>query len=192
MESLAARDYQEMSAWFEDGNRVPDGVLHDLSPIKRDLQDVVRAGAVYKGVLCLVALAGAQDFYSGDTIELHQLDDHHIFPKKVLKDEGYEPDLQNTILNRTLISSETNRNFIGPKRPSVYVEEMIERHGEVGARRTLATHLVDDDAFSAMRADDYPAFLAARERAVREEIERRCLGADRARSGRTFQGMEGS
>lgn len=192
VESLAARDYQDMRAWFDDDGRVPDGVLQDLSPIKRDLRDVVRAGAVYKGVLSLVALAGARDFYSADTIELHQLDDHHIFPKKVLRDDGYEPDQQNTILNRTLISSQTNRSFIGAKRPSVYLEEMIERHGEVGARRVLATHLVDEEAFRAMRTDDYPAFLEARERALRNEIERRCLGGDRARSERTFQGMEDS
>lgn len=177
VETLAVRDVQQLTKWFDDDDQVPEGVLTDLSPIQRDLREVVRAGALYKGVLCLVALAGARDFYSGDTIELHQLDDHHIFPKKVLKEAGYESDLQNTILNRTLISSETNRRFIGANPPSAYLREMVERHGEVEARSVLETHLIGEEGFRAMRGDDYEAFLAARERTIRAEIESRCLGS---------------
>ena len=172
---MTQRDYLGVRRWIEDDDAIPEAVLTDPSQIQRDLHEVVRVGAVYKGILCLVALKGARDFYISDTIELHELDDHHIFPKSFLRTQGYEPDERNTILNRTLISSDTNRNFIRDKHPSEYIAEMEARHGVLGTKQILQTHFIDERAYHAMKDDNYPAFLNAREAAIAGEIIKRCV-----------------
>jgi len=174
-DTLTQRDYLGVRRWIEDDEAIPEAVFTDPTQLQRDLHEVVRVGAVYKGILCLVALKGARDFYTGDTIELHELDDHHIFPKSFLKTQGYESDERNTILNRTLISSDTNRNFIRDKCPSGYIVEMEARHGIGGTRQILQTHFIDEDGYQAMKDDDYLAFLDAREAAITKEIINRCV-----------------
>ena len=128
-----------------------------------------------EGFSGLVALKGAVDFFIEDTIELHQLDDHHIFPTSFLKSKRLRKDLRNSILNRTLISRDTNRRLIRAKKPSVYLAEMESGLGKETARLILATHFIGDAAIQAMRDDDYLKFLEERERALRAEIARRCV-----------------
>ncbi len=84
-ETISQRDFVQLKRWIADDRAVPDGVPTDEKQIQRDLSEVVRAGAVYRGILCLIALKGARDFFTDDTIELHQLDDHHIFPVSFLR-----------------------------------------------------------------------------------------------------------
>lgn len=174
-DTLTQRDYIQLTEWMEDDDRIPEAIVTDPTEFQRDLHEVVRMGAVYKGILCLVAIEGARDFYSGDTIALHDLDDHHIFPRSYLRDHGYEADERNTILNRTLITRETNRKFIGSKAPSDYVAEMESLHGVGGAMRILQTHFIDEQAYSAMKADDYQAFLDAREAVITAKVAERCM-----------------
>ena len=129
-ETISQRDFVQLKKWIADDRAVPDAVLTDEKQIQRDLSEVVRAGAVYRGILCLIALRGARDFFTGDTIELHQLDDHHIFPVSFLRSRDFPEDLRNSILNRTLITRDTNRRIIGAKKPSVYLAEMESGLGE--------------------------------------------------------------
>ena len=174
-ETLSQRDVTQLRRWIDDDSTVPEAVPTHQDQIQRSLADVVRAGAVYRGVLSLVALRGARDFFSGDSIELHQLDDHHIFPASFLSGQGVPPDGRNTILNRTLISSDTNRRIIGAKRPSAYLAEMEQQLGGDRVRQLLATHFINDAAIEAMRSDDYARFLAEREKSLRAEVVRRCV-----------------
>ena len=57
-------------------------------------------------------LSGARDFSNNDSITFHDLDDHHIFPRKFLEKKlkltGGDA---NTIVNRTLIVDSTNRKI---------------------------------------------------------------------------------
>jgi hypothetical protein len=174
-DTLTQRDYVQMKTWMENDDQIPEAIVRDPAEFQRDLHEVVRMGAVYKGILCLVALGGARDFFSGDAIALQELDDHHIFPKSYLRDQGYEPDERNTILNRTLIARDTNRNFIRNRPPSDYVAEMEDLHGVAGTEHILATHFIDADAYAAMKNDDYEAFLTARESTITAEIAERCI-----------------
>ena len=174
-ETISQRDFVQMRRWIADDTSVPDAVPTLETQIQRDLSEVVRAGAVYRGILCLVALKGARDFFTGDTIELHQLDDHHIFPFSFFRSSSLSQDLRNSILNRTLISSDTNRRIIGANKPSVYLSEMESRLGKEEARAILATHFIGDASIEAMRNDDYLRFLVEREKALRGEIARRCV-----------------
>lgn len=174
-ETVSQRDFNQLKRWIDDDRSIPEAVPTHEDQIQRDLVEVVRAGAVYRGVLSLVALRGARDFFSGDTIELHELDDHHIFPTAFLKSMGVSPDRRNTILNRTLISSDTNRRLIGAKRPSAYLKLMETQLGREKVRNILASHFVNDAAIEAMRADDFDSFLTERDRTLRAEVIRRCV-----------------
>ena len=174
-ETISQRDFVQLKKWIADDRAVPDAVPTDEKQIQRDLSEVVRAGAVYRGILCLTALKGARDFFTGDTIELHQLDDHHIFPVSFLKSKDLPEDMRNSVLNRTLVTSDTNRRIIGAKKPSVYLAEMESVLGREKARTILASHFIGDLAIQAMREDDYRRFLLERERALRAEIARRCV-----------------
>lgn len=174
-ESTSYRDISQLKAWFENDRAVPDAVPTHRDQIKRELVDVVRVGAVYHGVLCLVALQGAVDFFTGQSIQLHELDDHHIFPRAFFGKGDTSTDKRNSILNRTLISSDTNRRVIGAKRPSVYLADMEAELGKEAVRKILATHFIDDAGIEAMRSDDFGQFLAARERTIRAEIVTRCV-----------------
>ena len=130
-ETISQRDFLQLKKWIGDDRSVPDAVPTLEMQIQRELSEVVRAGAVYRGILCLVALKGARDFFTGDTIELHQLDDHHIFPVSFLKSHGLPKDLRNSILNRTLISSDTNRRLNRCQETLyVYLAEMESRTGQ--------------------------------------------------------------
>lgn len=174
-ETISQRDFLQFKRWTEDDRAVPEAVPTLEKKIQRELSKVVRAGAVYRGILCLVALQGARDFFTGDTIELHRLDDHHIFPGSYLKSQGVPEGLRNSILNRTLISRDTNQRVIGAKNPSVYLTEIEHEMGKESARSILATHFIGDAAIQAMRDDDYRQFLVERERTLRAEIARRCV-----------------
>lgn len=174
-ETISQRDFVQLKRWIADDRAAPDAVPTDEKQIQRDLSEVVRVGAVYRGILCLIALKGARDFFTGDTIELHQLDDHHIFPIAFLKIKKFPEELRNSILNRTLITTGTNRRIIGAKNPSVYLARMESDLGREKARQILATHFIGDAAIQAMREDDYRRFLAERERTLRAEIARRCV-----------------
>ena len=65
------------------------------------LRDVSRRNAIYKGIINLIAIKGAKDFLVDDSIEFHELDDHHIFPKKYLSSIKEPDDKINCILNKT-------------------------------------------------------------------------------------------
>jgi hypothetical protein len=94
------------------------------------LRTVSRVNALYRGCMCLIALKGAKDLQADDSIEFHTLEDHHIFPRAFLEKErkqdgmAISSDLINSIINRTLISSTTNRR-ISRSSPSNYLEKLV-------------------------------------------------------------------
>jgi hypothetical protein len=125
--------------------------------------------------MCLVAIRGAKDFFTGDSIEFHDLDDHHIFPKAYLKRQrepggGLISDQQiNTIVNRTLIASDTNRRIISRTPPADYVARYVP---EAMAETIMATHFIDSKGLDAMRGNDFKSFLKFREQSLINEIRR--------------------
>jgi hypothetical protein len=78
--------------------------------------------------------AGAKDWRSGVALSLshsgssHSIQVHHIFPRSVLKQAGYELADINEIANFAFISSATNQAFSN-KTPDVYLPGIIEARG---------------------------------------------------------------
>jgi hypothetical protein len=177
VESTAYSDYLDIARVFEDPQHQPAVFIEAADSLVNNesysIRDVARRNAVYRGVMNLVALRGAKDFRTGDAIEFHLLDDHHIFPRAYLRKAGgadgeqqYSDGDINTIVNRTLISSETNRK-ISRSKPATYFEKVIPR-GK--AADIMSSHFIDEAATDAMLNNDYDAFVEHRERCVLERI----------------------
>lgn len=173
------QDYNEVKDWIK-GTRSesPEAIQEgrNLIPIELSL-DTMSRGGPYDGVMSLLVLNGAKDFGTFESINVHQVDDHHIFPnaqlKKGLNGNSYDKTERNKILNRTIIQYRNNRFKYGDALPSVYIPEMIEEHprGEQGIRELLQDHFINDEAFQALLNDDYETFCEARKQAIRQTIE---------------------
>lgn len=83
-----------------------------------------QASSTYRGVFCLLAIAGAKDWRRGENLTLQQLEDHHIFPRAYLRRSGMRGRKVNSVANRTLLSDETNR-LIRDRAPGDYVRDKM-------------------------------------------------------------------
>jgi hypothetical protein len=70
----------------------------------------------------------------------HALQFHHIMPKSLLRDMGYDRRAINDIANLAFIGGKTNRN-ISNKLPKLYLEDYIEKRGE----SLYADHFIPED-----------------------------------------------
>lgn len=161
-------DVRTVTAWL-DGS-APPAWLVGLSPQSIDPDVDEPRSALYRGLMCLVALQGARDFINGQQANLLECHDDHIFPRsRFAKHQRV-----NSILNRTLISGQTNE-VKGRRRPSEYLPLFLERHGNDEPRllETLHTHMIPADGYEALKTDDLDAFLETRRLEFLDEIERR-------------------
>jgi hypothetical protein len=110
--------------------------------------------------------AGAKDWLSGLGLSLthqgrlHFIQWHHIFPKAVLKRQGYETGEINEIANMAFITGQTNRR-ISSKPPAEYLPQIIERQGKAA----MSSQFVPD-APELLDVANYRAFLAQRREAL--------------------------
>lgn len=156
-----------------------------LEPIKRlfgrlDVQPSDLAGRPAQSPLfSLVYLAlkgmGAKDWETGVGLALglvgrqHVIQYHHIFPKAVLREAGYESGEINEIGNLAFIAGRTNQR-IGRKPPEVYFPQVIERRGEAG----LACQLIPLDS-EMRKVSSYRAFLEQRRQMLADAMNRHLL-----------------
>lgn len=168
VDTTTYRDVKEVVRWLGEG--IAPEWLDNLSVDNLDLDVDEPRSAVYRGLMCLVALQGARDFLTGQPAPLHECQDDHIFARAAFgKHYGV-----NSIFNRTLISTKTNQQK-RDKKPSEFLELCLRRHGNDNARlnKTLQSHFISTDGRDAMGRDDLDAFLTARGKAFAAEVERR-------------------
>lgn len=177
VESRIARDFMEVPAWLKGGPE-PSTVNEATFRADRLKTMRIRLSAAYKGVNALLMKIGAQDFRSGqkfdDTVFFGEnVDIHHIFPQDWCKQHGIKPGVFDSIINKTPLSYKTNR-IIGGVAPSEYLAKL-----EKGDKTTppidrakldayLASHLIDP---SLLRADNFDAFMTARQKQLLTLIE---------------------
>lgn len=169
-DTVIKQDYDQVKSWFGNDQNIPDAInraQQELGAI--DLREVAKGG-LYKALLNIIAIKRPLDFFSGQTIELIKLNDHHIFPKRAGISLG---DYGDSILNRTLIDDKTNRE-IQNKKPSEYLKEMREKlQSDEKLREVLETHYIDDNCLKAMRNDDFDDFIKCREKLLLEVMRRK-------------------
>lgn len=188
VESKSRKDYSELVGYWTEGK--PEPAVFAEARIRigasgHSVRDSAStASAVYNGVFCLLALRGARDWRRGEAIQLQDLEDHHIFPQAYLRRHDLTSRIDvNTIVNRTLISDETNGK-IKDKAPAQYLanpdifpggasSSLLLPHfigGEALVAMTQATESLDKAAAPIL----YESFLRARERAILREMRDAC------------------
>ena len=154
VESTSARDFLDVLAWLEDDSAEP-ALLHEFEARFRSLElrrEVKRGTSVYNGVFNLLVLQGARDWMTGNVPQHGDLDDHHIVP--VSWGTKHLPDgLVHTILNRTPLTADTNRNVISDRLPNAYLPELIASNGEAAVRTILESHFISPTAQAILLRD---------------------------------------
>lgn len=173
-DSKSATDFQEVSHWIKDNNKIPQTVK-DFDPKLVDLETDKQGSAIYKGVINLIVLEGALDFETGQPpqFSVDKINDDHIFPKSVYK--------ENRILNRTLISTNKRKS---DKLPSVYFTERQRQHGKDNLKEILRSHLIPEHALESLLNKDLTAFMDSRKASIIEKI------SQRMKSGATKEARE--
>jgi hypothetical protein len=177
VESTSAGDFISLKAWFADDNLEP-ALISELKNRFKNLElrkEIRKNTSVYNGIFNLLILLGAQDWMSGHAPMYDDLDDHHIVPKS-WGNENLQNNLVDTILNRTPLSSETNRHVIRDRLPNEYLPEMIEKNGERAVRSMMDSHCISKEAIAILMRkpftpDDFEAFIIERQRTFQVAIE---------------------
>lgn len=177
VESTTARDYQDVRAWFVNDEAEPSLIAEFRERFRRlDLRRETRRGtSVYNGIFNLLVLRGARDWMTGKLPQHGELDDHHLIPKGWGRDNGVG-DLIDSILNRTPLSAETNRNIIRDRLPNAYLPELMAINGETTVRQIMESHLVSATAFDILlrdpfTRDDFEAFVGERQKTIQSAIQ---------------------
>ena len=177
VESTSARDFLDLKNWFENDTAEP-ALIAEFKTRFRSLdlrRETKRGTSVYNGIFNLLVLRGARDWMTGTVPQYGDLDDHHIVPKRWGKERRLETSID-TILNRTPLTADTNRNVINHRLPNEYLPKLVEANGEAAVRATLESHFISPTAFEILLRDpftrsDYEAFLTERQRTLLEAIE---------------------
>lgn len=110
--------------------------------------------------------SGAKDWYSGLGLslthqgKLHFIQWHHIIPKSLLKDKGYETGEINEIANMAFITGQTNRR-ISNKEANQYLIDVITKQG----KEALESQCVPTEP-ALWNTDAYKEFLKVRREAL--------------------------
>jgi len=177
VESTAARDFLDVKSWLDDDSAEPALILEFKSRFKNlELRKETKRGtSVYNGIFNLLVLQGARDWMTGNVPQHGDLDDHHIVPQ-AWGGKRLSGNLVHTILNRTPLSADTNRNVIRDRLPNAYLPELIASNGEQAVRAILESHFISPVAQAVLlrdpfTPDDFEAFIAERQRTLQDAIE---------------------
>lgn len=177
VESTSARDFLDMKAWLDDDTLEP-ALLQEFKTRFRNLElrkETKRGTSVYNGIFNLLVLQGARDWMTGTVPQHDDLDDHHIVPVS-WGTKHLQGGAVHTILNRTPLTTETNRYVISDRLPNAYLPELIANNGDASVRAILESHFISPAAQAILlrdpfTADDFEAFIAERQRTLQEAIE---------------------
>ncbi len=177
VDTRIARDFMEVPAWLNGGD-LPSTIREGTFRADRLRTMRMRLSAAYKGVNALLMKQDARDWRSSQKFD-HSVffdenaDIHHIFPKVWCQTKGIKPAIFDSIINKTPLSSKTNR-LIGGDAPSKYLAKL--EAGGVGTPSIspaaldnyLKSHLIDP---ALLRADDFDGFVRDRQKRLLNLIE---------------------
>jgi hypothetical protein len=177
VESTSARDFLDAKTWIEDGNAEPALILEFKTRFATlDLRREVKRGtSVYNGIFNLLVLQGARDWMTGTIPQHDDLNDHHIIPAS-WGEAHLQKNQVNTILNRTPLAEDTNKNFIRERLPNAYLPDLIAKNGEASVREILESHFISPVAMEILlrdpfTPDDFEEFITERQRTLQQAVE---------------------
>lgn len=180
-ESQMTSDFKEVTRWFDEEDAVPKVVLEARNQFDaiNFLEIDESSSAAYRAILSLVALAGSKDFVTGDNLEnARENQKDHIFPKSPTVGFGKHKRID-SVLNMTWLSDETNMFIKRAKKPSEYVVFFVKQNfGGVEDKfiKCLKTHLINKEAFEAMKIDDLDLFFSIRQKQIKKDLREKIGG----------------
>ncbi len=186
-ESQMTSDFKEVTRWFDEDDAAPTvvvtarGQLSSMSFLDIDEP----SSAAYQAVLSIVALSGARDFVTGSNLEnARENQKDHIFPKSPTVGFGKHKKID-SVLNMTWMSDKTNMFIKRAKKPSEYVPQFVKQNFGGNNEKFVEcakTHLIDETAVEAMKADDIDAFFTTREAWIKKVFSERIGGTNQVES----------
>ncbi|WP_327210723.1 DUF262 domain-containing protein [Rhizobium leguminosarum] len=170
---IVTKEINEVVAWVSGEGIVPSVV--DSNPfVDTKLVEAVPQSTTAKAMIASILRNDAIDFSTGKRIANHNYtdgkhDQHHIFPQKWCKDQGIPRRLYDSVVNKTPMSSQTNKQ-IGSKAPSEYLASIEARLncGPDQVDEFIRTHAIDPDV---LRLNDFMKFFEDRARRLIGRIE---------------------
>lgn len=173
-ETRYANDIEDVVAEIqgkESQNRTVSGAYFSAS---RLISLQTRNSAAYKGIMALVYRESCRDFMKGTTMDIvksmdESPDIHHIFPEAYCIKQGYPKSKWNSIINKTPLLPESNRQ-IGGEAPSKYSQKIMKA-AQIDAaqlRLRVESHLVN---YAAFIQDDFDTYFIDRAKAIMKVIE---------------------
>lgn len=177
VETNSARDFMDVKLWIQDASAEPS-MIGEFKARFRGLElqnEIYRGTSVYNAIFNLLVLKGARDWTTGEVPKHGDLDDHHIVPKSWGQD-NLTGRAEDTILNRTALTEETNRNVIRDELPNEYLPRMIKDNGDEEVRKILESHLISLKAQQILLRNpfgkaDYEEFIEERQRTIKDAIQ---------------------
>jgi len=188
-ESQMARDISQVKSWFQNGG-IPETVSKAINrwnanTAMSDLKNNItynRKDSTFKAIVCLIGSKGVIDFATGNGLTGRIKNDiDHIFPRSVFEKSEYKGhEYIDSILNLTLLDPNTNKVIKNDEIPSKYIERFIsdrmkrenisKEEAENKVKKDLESHLINNEAYEAMKDDNFEAFLEARGEEILKEI----------------------
>lgn len=178
IESRFARDVEQVPKWATavGDSAVPQPkTVEDANFFESRLHSMrTRNSAAYKGVYALLMAKDTRDWMFNQPFDkaaflAMQVDIHHIFPKAWCTKNGIDDERRESIVNKTPMAKKTNIKLSG-NAPSHYIKGLESTVGISADEldQIVANHQID---VSALRADDFDSFFAARREALSRLIE---------------------
>lgn len=171
-ETRFARDLPEVLNWIQDDGAEP-GTIYDAEFAPSRLLTLrTRNSAAYKGIYTLLLREGARDWMTGEASSIQNyfdesVDIHHVFPQKWCRDNEIEPERCDSIVNKTPLTSRTNR-CLGGSAPSEYLDRITVGNVPNDVLDDyLRSHLVDP---MHLWGDDFDSYFNSRETALLNAI----------------------
>ncbi|HHW47354.1 MAG TPA: DUF262 domain-containing protein [Clostridiaceae bacterium] len=173
-ETRYALDLPQVVDWITNNGPEPKTVYDaNFSPSRlHTLRS--RNSAAYKGIYALLMADDTKDWLSATKIDIstyfsESVDIHHIFPVAWCEKHGIKKEDYNCIINKTPLSSRTNRIVSGDA-PSKYLRR-IQKHAGVSDEEfkdILKSHVLSPEF---LYADDFEKFFNDRKERILQRIE---------------------
>ena len=175
-DSQMTQDVKELKKWFDDDKEIPKTIIQMTREISnlyfREIQ--TKSNAKYRGIMSLIALEGAKDFDTSQTLENAKGNDKdHIFPKSFNFGFGSNKHVH-SILNMTWMSDSTNRKIKRCKKPSLYAQEFVRdkyNNDKAQFNEILKTHFINQKSFDYLLDDKFEEFISEREKIIISKIK---------------------
>jgi hypothetical protein len=172
-ETRFANDLVDMLAWLTGDEELPRTVVDaNLSPERLERLRT-RNSAAYRGIYVLLLREGARDWRTGELSDIQNyhgesIDIHHVFPRKWCGNNDVPERVANSIINKTPLTSTTNR-IVGGDAPSSYLPKLEAKSGSAAddVDDYLRSHLIDPVS---LRSDEFVQFYEQRKQALLTKI----------------------